>query len=315
MTPIKLTPEMQTEFLEQIIKQAKNEIVNLKATDGEFNLNSKIKFQTKSQEPVTVSFVNNSFQKMLLLVFSNDKEIGWHGTVNRIDDKNFEVTNIFVYPQAVSGVSVTPDYKEYCDWQMNLEGDVFNHMRFHGHSHVDMAVSPSPTDNKFQTDMLSQLPEDDFYIFMILNKKRQVYIVLYDLKTNTVYKSYTNDNKSEIQISIEDESSFLGLLSDSKKLVKEAKISRFPSTYISTGCSLTKEKMSANNSTLVCDREETLCLSVSDIQQQLGCSFQLAWDIHQELTDDMRKGLVINKIDEVVDYLWDIYGDYNYEEE
>ena len=48
----------------------------------------------------------------------------------------------------------------------------------HGHSHVNMGTSPSATDTKLQEDHLAQLQDNDFYIFLIVNKKREIWCTI-----------------------------------------------------------------------------------------------------------------------------------------
>ena len=71
-------------------------------------------------------------------------------------------------------------------WLMSQPDEVFNKLRFHGHSHVNMGVSPSGVDTKYQDDILKNL--NDFYIFGIFNKREDNYLIIYDITNNIVYE-------------------------------------------------------------------------------------------------------------------------------
>lgn len=53
-----------------------------------------LKIPTDIETP-TISFTPLAFAKMMMLVEVNDKEVGWHGTVER-QNNNFVITDIFV---------------------------------------------------------------------------------------------------------------------------------------------------------------------------------------------------------------------------
>jgi hypothetical protein len=153
--------------------------------------------------------------KMHTLVSNCAKEIGWHGFVERIDDMTYKITDIVVYPQTVTGTTVTVDELDYAQWLMTLSTEQVRQMRFQGHSHVNMACNPSPVDTDLYNKYLASLKEDDFYIFFICNKHGSLTAFLYDLKTNTKY------NTSDIEIIKEtDKSSWWN---EVKAMIKETK--------------------------------------------------------------------------------------------
>ena len=134
-------------------------------------------------ETPTIFITPTAALKMQTLVNKCTTEIGWHGLVKR-DGMRFLIYDIIVYPQYVTGATISSDETEYCEWMQSFEDDVFNSIRFQGHSHVNMGTTPSGTDNTLYNSMLDSLRPDDFYIFMILNKKSDMYIMLYDLLNN-----------------------------------------------------------------------------------------------------------------------------------
>lgn len=139
------------------------------------------------QKPI-VAFTASAWLKMQQLIQKADGEIGWHGIVER-QNNFFTIKDILVYPQTVSGATVTTDAVEYSTWLMKLDDETFNHCRYQGHSHVNFNVSPSGVDQQFYNDILQTLQENDYYIFMIINKRSDIYIVIYDYTNNILFET------------------------------------------------------------------------------------------------------------------------------
>lgn len=139
------------------------------------------------EEKVTLFFSAVAEKKQAELIQQCEKEVGWHGVVTRLSDKEFMVEDILVFPQVVTGSTVTPAATEYTNWQNSLSDEEFNHMRFHGHSHVNMGVSPSGTDTGFQDNLVQNVK--DFYIFLITNKSGDIWLSIYDVENNTLYEN------------------------------------------------------------------------------------------------------------------------------
>lgn len=152
-----------------------------------------IKRSFKSDDRIaTLYFTPIAWIKMTALVSRFETEVQWHGMVRRISENEFEIYDILVPPHEVSGATVTSEYKSYIEWMDGLDDDTFNAVRFHGHSHVNMSVSPSSVDNKYRLDLVTQLPkptenDDVFYIFLIINKKHEWSAEIYDLTNNALY--------------------------------------------------------------------------------------------------------------------------------
>lgn len=148
----------------------------------------------RDDRKATLNFTSTAFQKMSALVAEYSSEVQWHGVVRRIDESTFEVYDILVPPHEVTSATVDSDPIGYNCWQMSLPDDVFNALHFHGHSHVNMTVSPSAVDNQYRKDLVSLLrtPDDDqnddaFYIFLIMNKQHAWSAQIFDLKYNALY--------------------------------------------------------------------------------------------------------------------------------
>ena len=209
---IRVTPEhinqVREEF-EQLLKSGK-------FADGKISY-SKIFLSEK--RPCTVYFTETAWIKMQTLIQKFDKEVGWHGIAYRGDDPNkdeYIIKDILVYPQEVTGVTVTTDQIKYQEWLMSQEDDVFNNIRMQGHSHVNMGVTPSGVDNALYEDLLAQLSSSMFYIFLIYNKRGEYTYKVYDLAKNIMFET------SDVTVSVIDDG--IGLekfIADAKELVKD----------------------------------------------------------------------------------------------
>lgn len=169
----------------------------------------------------TIRFTESAWEKMWTLVHNFDSEIGWDGVVKRGEGDTYIISDILVCPQQVTGATVNTDKAEYAAWLGNFveDDEVFPHLRFQGHSHVNMGVTPSGTDTGGWNELLSQIGDDDFYLFMILNKRGEKTIRLYDYAKNVVYD--TADCTVEVA---DGEHGLAAFLADAKSKVK-------PKTY------------------------------------------------------------------------------------
>ena len=144
--------------------------------------------EVELENPIILNFTGIAWAKMQTLVQCHKDEIAWHGTVRTTEDrKGFQVDDILVYPQTVSAATVVTDEAKYQAWRDKQSNAVYNAIRFQAHSHVNMAVSPSPTDRDLYDKFLANLREDSFYIFMIINKRNEWHLEIYDLLNNAIY--------------------------------------------------------------------------------------------------------------------------------
>ena len=138
------------------------------------------------EEKPRIIFSDKAAKLIKALVARCSEEIAWNCTVTRRKHNVFYIDNVVMFPQIVTGTSVDVDETEYANWLATLPEDVFNRLRFHGHSHVNMAVNPSGIDTKYQADMFHNLT--DFYIYMIFNKRGDMYACIYDIKDMKFYE-------------------------------------------------------------------------------------------------------------------------------
>ncbi len=207
---IKLTPENIEE-----IKRAFNEAIQAaKLSDGKISFSKSF---SGIKREATVYFTELAWLKMQTLIKEFDKEVAWHGIAKRGDDASkdeYYITDILVYPQEVTGATVTTDQAKYQTWLMTHEDDVFNNIRMQGHSHVNMGTSPSSVDTALYDRILEQLDDTMFYIFMIWNKKGDKTIKIYDMAKNILFE--TSDCKVEI---LDDGTGLEKFITDAKTMV------------------------------------------------------------------------------------------------
>lgn len=215
--PIKLTDELLRNIQEEFIAKVKT----MKMFDGKLEYSRTFKWDDSENDRATIFLSSIAFAKMNALIQQFDSEVAWHGVVHR-DEENpsiFHITDILVYPQIVSGSTVNTDQDAYQTWLYAFDDDVFGNIRMQGHSHVNMGTSPSGVDTTHQEKILSQIRDDDYYIFMIWNKRHEHFVRIFDLKNNTLYET------ADVDVLIGDDGMNLSkFVADAKSIVK-------PKTY------------------------------------------------------------------------------------
>ena len=141
----------------------------------------------KQLEEPKVYITTEAYVKLRKLVDDTTTEIGWYGTVTKMPgfESVFVIDDILVYPQTVTGATCVQDDDRVFEFELNLSTDQVNRKRFHGHSHVNMGVTPSGVDEQFYQDILTQV--DDYFIVMITNKSGAYYTRFYDMQNNILY--------------------------------------------------------------------------------------------------------------------------------
>lgn len=182
---IKLTDEHKRSIKEEFL----NFLSGIKLADGGFKFNKSFK---SIDAKANLYFTEKAWLKMQALIHEFDSEVAWHGLAHRIEDSDeneYCITDILIYPQMVTGATVETDQKEYEEWLMGQDDEIFNNIRMQGHSHVSMGVSPSSTDLEHQQKILAQLDDDMFYIFVIWNKHNDRTIKIYDMSKNILFET------------------------------------------------------------------------------------------------------------------------------
>lgn len=186
---------MTDEHRRQILAEFAVALQGTKLADGKISF---VKTLTIEKQRATVYFTASAWTKMVMLIKEFDKEVAWHGVAYRSEDESkneYYITDILVYPQEVTGATVNTDQERYQTWLYQHDDEVFNNIRMQGHSHVNMGVSPSSVDTTHQEQILDQLEDDMFYIFMIWNKSFNHFFKVYDMKKNILFESNDVDVK------------------------------------------------------------------------------------------------------------------------
>ena len=203
-------------FTEEMKQRAKEDFAEMldsvKMTEGKFSYNKSYSYENSN---AIIWVTAEAYKKILALVMDFTDEVGWHGSVSRLNYCEFVIEDIFVYPQEVTGSTVTTDREKYQKWLYELDDNLFSKIRMQGHSHVNMGVNPSGTDENHREKILGQLEENMFYIFMIFNKSLNVHTIIYDMENNILYED------DDVELRFMGEENTDEFLSDAKEKVQK----------------------------------------------------------------------------------------------
>ena len=203
----------KAKLLEEIAKK----LGTYKMSDGTFKFSADL---GKLDRQATVVFSPLAYCKMMMLVSSFSTEVAWQGVARRSDEDDediYFIDDVVCYPQEVAAATTKPT-DDYDDWAFNLDESYYNNLRMQGHSHVNMGTSPSGPDHAQQEEYLSQLTAEDFYIFLIWNKRNEHYAKIFDIKKNVMF-----DDK-DINVIVADDSGFISdeFIAEAKDMVSVA---------------------------------------------------------------------------------------------
>jgi hypothetical protein len=185
----------------------------IKMSDGKLTYSKNYRYEDVK---ATVWLTPEAYGKILALVTEFADEVGWHGIVSRSGSNEFIIEDILVYPQEVTGSTVATDQQAYTNWLYGLDDEVFGKIRMQAHSHVNMGVSPSGTDDKHRMQILKQLEDTMFYIFMVWNKSLSVHTLVYDMSRNILYEN------GDVEIKLLNNEAIDGFLADAAEKVQRA---------------------------------------------------------------------------------------------
>lgn len=178
--PIRLTDETKASILERLTWLVASWKTVADIGSAKLNL-------ADLDQRATVTFTPTAYLKMMSLVDNFDTEVAWHGVTYRRDG-GFLVSDIIVYPQEVSDSTANTDQKAYEQWLYGLDDNTFNRIRLQGHSHVNFSVHPSVVDVSHQDKIVKQVEANqDYYIFLIANKRRDFFARIVDVANNIEY--------------------------------------------------------------------------------------------------------------------------------
>lgn len=188
---IKMTPELKNECRNAFMAEFEKALATNKFSDGKLSFTKSFGAVNRKAH---IYLTEIAWMKITTLLREFSKEVAWHATAYRIpgDKDEYLIKDVLVYPQTVTASTVEMDVEEYAKWLQEgimAEDERFDHIRCQMHSHVNMAVFASGTDIQHQEEILEQLDNDDFYIFMIWNKSLNVYMRIFDMKKNILFET------------------------------------------------------------------------------------------------------------------------------
>ena len=192
MKKIKLTQQDKKNLLAEFSKK----LDEMEETIEEDKFSFEKRLKEPAKEKILIRFTPKAFLRSQKLVNSFVGEIGWHGLINKISDKEYLVYDIMVYPQVVSGAR-TLDPTKTNEWYEKWE-DSLEDMHFQAHSHNTMGTTPSTTDMDNQANIIRNLQGEGFYLFQIWNKAGDINSFLYDLDNNVMY------DRNDIEVIVDD---------------------------------------------------------------------------------------------------------------
>ena len=175
---------LTAEIISDILKKVEKELLTAKDIGSTVTVN----VPTTKHQRAKIIYSETAWNKQCALVKQCDKEIAWHFVVTKETEEDkavYTIEDIIVFPQMVTGSTVTSDDTEYTMWICGLSDEVFEKTRGHGHSHVNMGVFPSSVDTDYQNMLVQNL--EDFYVFVITNKKGDIWTKIVDVEDNVIY--------------------------------------------------------------------------------------------------------------------------------
>ena len=215
MKPILMTEQTKQQLIDEFTKYVNND----RFRGEEINFSRKIILAEDTHQKAKLFIDAAAYLKMMIYIRDSEKELAWHGTVTKRENVYY-IHDVFLYPQKVGSATVNTDQDKYNEWTENLDDETFNSMRFQGHSHVNFGTTPSGTDITYYNEILNVLSKNDFYIFMIMNKKGEYTVMIYDLADNIIYE------KQDIDMHV-----MLGTNTDLIKTLTEEKETNCKSEY------------------------------------------------------------------------------------
>lgn len=152
-----------------------------------------------------------AYKKMLYMVKLSSKEIGWLGLVEKQQENVLKVKDVYLFRQQVGATTceITPEgIEEVVIDLLQLENgeELIENLKLWGHSHVNMATSPSAQDVK-QLNSFEQ-NGNEWFLGVIVNKSGDFNFTYIDYVTGIKVSNLSwvidipgfNDNCMELEI-------------------------------------------------------------------------------------------------------------------
>ena len=148
-------------------------------------------------------------EKMEMYCELCEKEIGWLGLVERFDNIGFVITDVVLLKQQVHSTTTEIDPEGLLDFWSKTPTEDQCKIKLWGHSHVNMAPSPSGQDD---SQMEYFKDGNEWFIRLITNKKGEMNITIYDYKNGfaihndrlITYNPHRADLRKEIEEEIKE---------------------------------------------------------------------------------------------------------------
>ena len=119
-------------------------------------------------------------------------EVGWLGTVDVLESGDYLIDKVYLLEQTVTGATTDIESDAVANLAVSLEeqGIDSSRLRYWGHSHVNMQVSPSGTDE----DQLQEYLDNgcNYFIRGIYNKKGDAKVDVFDQDKGVVFQACQN---------------------------------------------------------------------------------------------------------------------------
>ena len=199
MKPISLSQEAKVVLMKEMISKFAAAL-----EDYEFNINEtkfsyEKSFSVKTKDKIVIRFTPQAYLRCLEMVKSYSSEIGWYGLIRKLEDRVYQVYDIIVCNQRVSGGRVITDDDDMVEFYEKLTDEQAEFLHFQAHSHVNMSTSPSSVDLDNQASTVKNMGGKGFYLFQIWNKSLDINSFLYDLDNNVFY------DRNDIEVVVEDD--------------------------------------------------------------------------------------------------------------
>lgn len=155
-------------------------------------LNISSKSMTKTVSSLSslipsVWFTDYAWAKLWTIIDLCPKEVGWFGLVDTLDSGDYLISDIFVPEQTVTAAETDIPAEAMGALAIELEskGIDSSKLRYWGHSHVNMSVGPSGTDEDQVAEYIEHV---DFFIRGIHNKKGASKVDIYDCTKGLIYQ-------------------------------------------------------------------------------------------------------------------------------
>ncbi len=144
-----------------------------------------------------VLYTPKAWHTLWHLVDTCKQEVGWLGLVEWVDEENaYLITEIVIPEQTVHGTEtdISSDAMAVEVERLINEGKDPSQLRYWGHSHVNMSVGPSATDE----DQIDEyLEHANWFIRGIYNKRREAKVDVFDTTEGVVYQCVKHGIASE----------------------------------------------------------------------------------------------------------------------